>query len=109
MMPESVIEFHYPGGEQRGARHVLQRWEGTRWVSRYQVFASDPEASEPADVERITDAWAYATEEAFVPSIAYSGTAPHQSAIPPPAEGGSYRLCGESTMHCSLTFRVDDR
>jgi hypothetical protein len=102
--PGTMFAFHYPGGEERGLRHLLQAWDGTGWVTRYQILAIDPATD--VSVEEHRNAWAPAAEEAFVPSIDFSGPAPHRGVIPPPATPGSYRLCGESTMHCSKTFLI---
>jgi hypothetical protein len=105
--PGRIVEVVYPGGESRGLRHYLQRWDGEAWVDAYQVFLSDPD--QPLDEERVRNAWAEPDVEQPVESIGFQGSDGGQfTVIPPPTDTGTYRLCDEPRVLCSAAFAVAD-
>jgi hypothetical protein len=105
----AIVELIYPGGELRGYRHFLQRWDGQAWTDAYQVFVSDPDPDLPYVEERVERAWAQADEERFQPSLGFEGSEGGQyTVIPPPATPGTYRICDEVRALCSAEFKVAD-
>jgi hypothetical protein len=103
----TIVEVIYPGGEGRGRRHFLQRWDGQTWSDVYQVSISDP--GEPYDEERIENAWAPADEEFPLTDDAFGGSEGGQfTVIPAPAKPpGTYRICGaQKDPLCSAAFEV---
>jgi hypothetical protein len=103
----TIVEVVYPGGEERGHHHLLQRWDGQTWSDAYHVFASDPD--QPYDREIIENAWAPADEEFPVEGIAFSGSEGGQfTVVPAPTEPGTYRICGDppDVALCSAAFEV---
>jgi hypothetical protein len=103
----TIVELIYPGGESRGYRHFLQRWDGQAWTDAYQVIVSDPD--QPYDEERVERAWAQADEERTEPSLGFEGSEGGQyTVIPPPATPGTYRICDEVRALCSAEFKVAD-
>jgi hypothetical protein len=103
----TIVELVYPGGDTRGYRHYLQRWDDEAWADIYQVFISDPR--QPYDRERIEGAWAPARETRMKPSIGFQGSQGGQfTVIPPPTASGTYRVCDERGALCSAAFEVTD-
>jgi hypothetical protein len=102
----TVIEVIYPGGESRGIRHFLQRWDGQTWSDAYQIGVSIP--GQPYDQELIKNAWAPADEEFSVEAIGFGGSDGGQfTVIPPPTETGTYRICGDQQNPlCSAAFEI---
>lgn len=101
----TIVELIYPGGETRGYRHFLQRWDGHAWTDAYQVFVSDPR--QPRDEKQIETAWARADKDAPAPSLDFHGSEGGQyTVIPPPAPPGTYRICEQSRTLCSAAFEV---
>jgi hypothetical protein len=103
----TIVEVVYPGGEERGIAHSLQRWDGTTWADAYSVAVSDPD--QQFDEEIIANAWAPADEEFSVEAIGFTGSEGGQyTVIPPPTEPGTYRLCADppDPLLCSAPFEV---
>jgi hypothetical protein len=103
----TIVEVVYPGGEQRGIGHWLQRWDGETWSDVYHVGISDP--AQPYDRERIEKAWAPADEEFPYESVGFDGSEGGQfTVIPAPTEPGTYRICGNQpdVALCSAAFEV---
>jgi hypothetical protein len=101
----TIVEVVYPGGEQRGIGHWLQRWDGETWSDVYHVGISDP--AQPYDRERIEKAWAPADEEFPYESVGFGGSEGGQfTVIPAPTEPGTYRICEEQRALCSAAFEV---
>jgi hypothetical protein len=101
----TIVEVVYPGGESRGHRHFLQRWDGLTWSDVYQVAISDPD--QPYDRKIIEDAWALTDEEFPLPDIGFVGSEGGQfTVIPTPTEPGTYRICNEHRTLCSAAFDV---
>ena len=103
----TIVEVVYPGGESRGHRHFLQRWDGQTWSDVYQVAVSDPD--QPYDRKLIENAWAPTDEEFPLPDIGFDGSEGGQfTVIPTPTEPGTYRICGDQpdAALCSAAFEV---
>jgi hypothetical protein len=101
----TIVEVVYPGGESRGLRHFLQRWDGQTWSDVYVLAISDPD--QPYDRELIESAWAPADEEFPLEDIAFDGSGGGQfTVIPAPTEPGTYRICEEQRALCSAAFEV---
>jgi hypothetical protein len=101
----TIVEVVYPGGESRGHRHFLQRWDGLTWSDVYQLSISDP--AQPYDRELIENAWAPANEEFPLTDIGFDGSEGGQfTVIPAPTEPGTHRICEEQRALCSAAFEV---
>jgi hypothetical protein len=103
----TIVEVVYPGGEARGIRHFLQRWDGKTWSDVYQVSISFP--GQPYDRELIEKAWAPADEELELEDIGFTGSEGGQfTVIPAPTAPGTYRICGDQpdTALCSAAVEV---
>lgn len=103
----TIVEVVYPGGDERGVPHSVQRWDGTEWFDAYKVGISFPD--QQFDEEIIANAWAPADEDFPVESIGFTGSEGGQyTVIPPPTEPGTYRLCadGVDATLCSAAFEV---
>jgi hypothetical protein len=103
----TIVEVVYPGGESRGHRHFLQRWDGQTWSDVYQVAISDPD--QPYDRKLIEKAWAPADEELELTDIGFDGSEGGQfTVIPAPTAPGTYRICGDQpdAALCSAAFEV---
>ena len=103
----TIVEVVYPGGQLRGHRHFLQRWDGKTWSDVYQVSISFP--GQPYDRELIEKAWAPADEELELEDIGFTGSEGGQfTVIPAPTARGTYRICGAQpdAALCSAAFEV---
>lgn len=103
----TIVEVVYPGGEERGIAHSLQRWDGSTWADTYTVAVSGPD--QQFDEEIIANAWAPADKEFPVEAIGFTGSEGGQyTVIPPPTEPGTYRLCAHppDPLLCSAAFEV---
>jgi hypothetical protein len=103
----TIVEVVYPGGQLRGHRHFLQRWDGKTWSDVYQVAISSP--GQPYDRELVEKAWAPADEELELTDIGFGGSEGGQfTVIPAPTARGTYRICGAQpdAALCSAAFEV---